>query len=412
MAQLSGSRTWRVLWPPESLERAGRCAPQVHLPRARCQGAVVRSLARPWRTARSGRRSRGRGGAARMAQSWGYELRYNERRMQGVCAVMNKIHSYLTRPLLSLISTLITAGAIALTPGAGGAQAAPAAFGPSNPFYAPSTLPFHAPPFDKIKDDDYQPAIEAGIAQNLEEIRAIADNPAEPTFENTLVAMEKSGLLISRVMQVFNGITGANINPVLQKVQDAEAPRLAAMQDAIYLNPKLFQRVQKIYEQRHSLKLDAESLRLVEYDYQQFVLAGARLSDADKVELKKLNEEEANLTTAFISKLLAATKDAAYVTKDKAALAGLTDAEIAAAADAAKDRKVEGWVLSLQNTTQQPDLQSLTNHDTRRALFQNSWTRAERGGDNDTRATIARLAQLRAQKAKLLGYPRSEGHKA
>jgi peptidyl-dipeptidase Dcp len=318
---------------------------------------------------------------------------------------MNKIHSYLTRPLLSQISTLITAGAIALTPGAGGAQAAPAAFGPSNPFYAPSTLPFHAPPFDKIKDDDYQPAIEAGIAQNLEEIRAIADNPAEPTFENTFVAMEKSGQLISRVMQVFNGITGANINPVLQKVQDAEAPKLAAMQDAIYLNPKLFQRVQKIYEQRQALKLDAESLRLVEYDYQRFVLAGARLSDADKVELKKLNEEEANLTTAFISKLLAATKDAAYVTKDKAALAGLTDAEIAAAAAAAKDRKVEGWVLSLQNTTQQPELQSLTNRDTRRALFENSWTRAERGGDNDTRATIARLAQLRAQKAKLLGYP-------
>ena len=161
---------------------------------------------------------------------------------------------------------------------------------------------------------------------------------------------------------------------------------------------------EKIYEARNSLKLDAESLRLVEYDYQQFVLAGARLSDADKVELKKLNEEEANLTTAFISKLLAATKDAAYVTKDKTALAGLTDAEIAAAADAAKDRKVEGWVLSLQNTTQQPDLQSLTNRDTRRALFENSWTRAERGGDNDTRATIARLAQLRAQKAKLLGF--------
>ena len=170
---------------------------------------------------------------------------------------------------MSQISTLITAGAIALTPGAGGAQAAPAAFGPSNPFYAPSTLPFHAPPFDKIKDDDYQPAIEAGIAQNLEEIRAIADNPAEPTFENTFVAMEKSGQLISRVMQVFNGITGANINPVLQKVQDAEAPKLAAMQDAIYLNPKLFQRVQKIYEQRQALKLDAESLRLTAFRCRQ-----------------------------------------------------------------------------------------------------------------------------------------------
>jgi len=315
---------------------------------------------------------------------------------------MNKVHPCGTRPLLSQLSTLITAGAIALAPGGAAAQAA---FGPANPFYAPSTLPFHAPPFDKIKDEDYQPAIEAGIAKNLDEIRAIADNPQPPTFENTLVAMEKSGLLISRVMLVFNGITSANVNPVLQKVQDAEAPKLAALQDGIYLNSKLFQRVAKVYEQRNSLNLDAESLRLVEYQYQQFVLAGAELSDADKTTLKKLNEEEANLTTAFISKLLAASKAAAYVTNHKAALAGLSAAELTAAADAAKDRNVKGWVLSLQNTTQQPELDSLTNRDTRHALFQDSWTRTERGGDNDTRATIARLAQLRAQKAKLLGFP-------
>ncbi|MDR3772195.1 MAG: peptidyl-dipeptidase Dcp [Terracidiphilus sp.] len=306
---------------------------------------------------------------------------------------------------MAQISTLIAAGAIALTPGSTTAQAAPAAFGPANPFYAPSSLPFHAPPFDKIKDEDYQPAIEAGIAQKLEEIRAIAENPQEPTFENTLVAMEKSGRLIDSVTLVFNGVTGANMNPVLQKVQDAEAPKLAAMQDALHLNARLFQRVSKVYQQRHSLHLDAESLRLVEYQYQQFVLAGAELSDADKAALKKLNEEEANLTTAFISRLLAATKDAAYATTGKAALAGLSDAELAAAADAAKQRNVQGWVVSLQNTTQQPELESLTNRDTRHALFLDSWERAERGGDNDTRATIARLAQLRAQKARLLGFP-------
>jgi peptidyl-dipeptidase Dcp len=303
---------------------------------------------------------------------------------------------------LAEISTLIAAGAIALTPGTGTAQAA---FGPSNPFYAPSTLPFHAPPFDKIKDSDYQPALEAGIAQNIAENQAIADNTAEPTFENTIVAMEKSGQLVNRVQFVFNGVAGANINPTLQKVQDEVAPKLAAMQDAIYLNSKLFARVEKIYNERHSLHLDAESLRLVEYDYQEFVLAGARLSDADKAQLKKLNEEEANLTTAFISKLLAATKDGAYATTDKQALAGLSDAQLAAAADAAKDRKIDGYVLTLQNTTQQPDLQLLTNRDTRKALFTDSWNRAERGDGNDTRATIARLAQLRAQKAKLIGYP-------
>ena len=318
---------------------------------------------------------------------------------------MHKILPGKTRSKLSQISTLVTAGAMALTSGTVLAQAADAGLGPDNPFYAPSTLPFHAPPFDKIKDADYQPAIEAGIAQKIAETQKIADNPAQPTFENTMVALEKSGCLIDRVMAVFNGVTGANMDPVLQKVQDTEAPKLAAMSDAIYLNAKLFQRVSKIYEERHSLGLDPEALRLVEYDYQQFVLAGARLSEADKTELKKLNEEEANLSTAFISKLLAATKDAAYVTTDKSALAGLSDAQLEAAAQSAKERKVKGWVLPLQNTTQQPILQSLSNRATRQAVFEDSWNRAERGGPDDTRATIARLAQLRTQKAKLLGYP-------
>ncbi len=304
-----------------------------------------------------------------------------------------------------MVSTLMTAGAIALASSTMLAEASEVGFGPTNPFYAPSTLPFHAPAFDKIKDSDYQPAIDAGIVQNLEEIRAIADNPAEPTFENTFVAMEKSGQLLTRVMGVFNGVSGANMDPALQKVQDVEAPKLAALSDAIYLNAKLFQRVSKIYEKRHLLHLDAESLRVVEYDHQQFVLAGALLSDVDKAKLKKLNEEEANLSTAFISKLLAAAKDSAYVTKDKAALAGLSDAQLAAAAETAKNREVEGWVLSLQNTTQQPGLQSLTDRATRQALFEDSWNRAERGGPDDTRDTIARLAQLRAEKTKLLGYP-------
>jgi peptidyl-dipeptidase Dcp len=194
------------------------------------------------------------------------------------------------------------------------------------------------------------------------------------------------------------------MDPALQKVQDEEAPKLAAMQDAIYLNARLFQRVSAIYEQRHTLGLDPESLRLVEYDYQEFVLAGAKLSDSDKAALKKLNEEEANLSTTFISKLLAATKDGAYGTQDKAALAGLSAAQLAEAAQAAGDRKVQGWVLPLQNTTQQPELQSLTDRATRKAIFEDSWNRAEHGDANDTRATIARLAQLRAQKAKLLGY--------
>ncbi len=278
-------------------------------------------------------------------------------------------------------------------------------FGPGNPFYAPSSLPLQAPPFDKIKDSDYQPAIEAGMAQQREEVRAIAENPEPPTFDNTIVALEKSGQLFSRVMAVFNGVTGANLNPTLEKLQEIEAPKLAAHQDAIYLDPKLFYRVEAIYKERESLKLDAEALHLVEYDYEQFVHAGAKLSDADKTELKKLNEEESTLSTAFITKLLAATKAGAYVTTDKNALAGLSAARVEAAAQAANDRKVAGYVIPLQNTTQQPDLASLSQRSTRQSIFENSWNRAERGGPNDTRDTIARLAQLRAQKAKLLGFP-------
>src|SRR5579864_2998272 len=279
-----------------------------------------------------------------------------------------------------------------------------AQFGPSNPFYAPSTLPLRAPPFDKIKDSDYQPAIEAGMAQQREEVRAIAESPDPPTFENTLVALERTGQLFNRVNLVFNAVTGANLSPELEKLQEIEAPKLAAHKDAIFLDSKLFQRIETIYKQRESLKLDAESLRLVEYYYEEFVHAGANLSEADKAELKKLNEEESTLSAAFSNKLLAATKAAAYVTKDKTALAGLSDTRLKGAAQAAKDRKVDGYVIPLQNTTQQPDLGSLSQRGTRQAIFENSWNRAERGDANDTRDTVARMAQLRAQKAKLLGF--------
>ena len=285
-------------------------------------------------------------------------------------------------------------------------QSAPTAkFGPDNPFYAPSTLPFHAPPFDKIKDEDYQPAIEAGMAEQRKEMQAIADNPAAPTFDNTIVAMEKTGQLLQRVTEAFFAVVSANTNPALQKVRQIEAPKLAAHQDAIHLDAKLFKRVEAVYKERHSLKLAPEQLRLVEHDYKEFVHAGSNLSDADKAELKKINEQLASLSQTFIAKLLAATKEGAYVTRDKAALAGLSDAELKAAQEAAKTRKVEGYVLPLQNTTQQPELKSLSNRSTRQAIFENSWQRAERGDANDTRETIAKIAQLRAEKAKLLGYP-------
>ena len=276
----------------------------------------------------------------------------------------------------------------------------------SNPFFNASTLPFQAPPFDKIKDADYQPAIDEGMKQQLAEIAKIANNPEAPTFENTYVAMEKSGVMLNRVMAVFSAITGANTDDALQKVQETEAPKLAAHHDAIYLDSKLFRRVETIYDQRDTLKLDPESRRLVEVIYKNFVHAGAKLSDADKAKLKDLNKEESTLDTAFTNKLLAATKDAAPVFDDKAKLAGLSDAELAAAAQAAKDRKLDGkYVLSLQNTTQQPELRDLNDRDTRQALFEASWNRAEKGDANDTRKTIERLAQIRAEQARLIGFP-------
>jgi peptidyl-dipeptidase Dcp len=285
------------------------------------------------------------------------------------------------------------------------AAAHTSAFGSQNPFYAPSTLPFHAPPFDKIKDSDYQPAIDAGMAEQRKEVEAIANNPAPPTFENTLLAFEKSGQLLNRVMNVFNGVTSANTNETLQEVQQYEAPRQAALHDAIYLNSKFFARVKAIYDRRESLHLDAESLKLVDYIYKEFIHSGANLSDADKEKLKKINEEDSTLQASFINKLLDSTKAGAYFTGDATALAGYSPAQLAAAALAAKERGQKGWLIPLQNTTQQPDLVYLTSRATRQELFEDSWNRAERGDANDTRQLIARLAQIRAQKAALLGFP-------
>ncbi|MGH8401909.1 MAG: M3 family metallopeptidase, partial [Gammaproteobacteria bacterium] len=275
----------------------------------------------------------------------------------------------------------------------------------TNPFSAPSTLPFQAPPFDKITDSDYLPAIEAGIKQQLAEVQKIADNPAPPTFDNTLAALEQTGQLLNRAIGAFNGVSSANTDPTLQKMQEQIAPQLASLNDAIFLNTGLFKRVEVIYEERTHLKLDPESQRLIWYYHQQFIHAGAQLPEAEKAKLKKLNEEEASLSAKFMNQLLAGTKAGALVVGDKAELAGLSQAELDAAAEAAKARGLEGkWVITLQNTTQQPLLSQLTDRATRKKLFEASWNRNERGDANDTRATIARIAQIRAEKAKLLGY--------
>ena len=275
-----------------------------------------------------------------------------------------------------------------------------------NPLMSKSALPFHAPQFDRIKDADFQPAIEAGIQEERAEIGKIAGNAAAPTFENTIEALERSGQLLARVQMIFNGLTSANNDDTLEKVQEEEAPKLAALQSETFLDDKLFQRVEAVYAHRGTLKLGPEATRLVEWYHQHFIMAGAKLSAADKASLQKMNEEEATLSTKFTNQLLAAAKAGALVVDSPSALAGLSPQQIDAAAQAAKGRGLDNkWLIPLQNTTQQPALLSLTSRDVRQRLFESAWTRAEKGDANDTRGTIARLAQLRAQEAALLGFP-------
>ena len=276
----------------------------------------------------------------------------------------------------------------------------------TNPFFSESTLPYHAPPFDKIKESDYAPAIEEGMKTQLAEVQAIANNPDAPTFANTLEAMERSGALLTRVTKVFFNLTTANTSENLQKIKADKAPKLAAHSDAIFLNAKLFARVKALYDQRDTLKLDPESRYLVERYYKTFVRAGALLSEADKETMRGLNQEEAKLTTRFQDDLLAETNDGSAIIENKSDLDGLSENDIAAAAELAKERKLDGkWVLALQNTTQQPAMTFLTKRAVRERLFNASISRANHGGDHDTKAIVTRLAQLRAQRAKLLGYP-------
>lgn len=275
----------------------------------------------------------------------------------------------------------------------------------ANPFAAESTLPYHAPPFDKITDADYQPAIEEGMAAGLAEVRKIADNPAAPTFDNTIVAMERQGQMLNRAQSAFGQVTQANTNPTLQKAQAALGPKFAAYGDTIYLDPKLFARVKSLHDRRATLKLNAEQAMLLDDYYKRFVRAGALLSAADQTKLRELNKQLSVTGIAFRQKLLAGTKAGAFVVDDPAKLAGLGQSGVEAAARDAKDRGMAGkYLLPLQNTTDQPALASLTDRGVREALFNQSWTRTEKGDTNDTRETIATIARLRAEKARLLGY--------
>jgi peptidyl-dipeptidase Dcp len=306
--------------------------------------------------------------------------------------------------LASAALAVATAAQPALGAPAKARPAASAALPASNPFAQPSALPFQTPDFAKIKDSDYLPALLAGMAQQKKEVTAIANNPAAPTFDNTVAAMERSGLLLERANLAFSAVNGANTNDTLQATDTKTAPLFAAHNDFIYLNPKLYQRFKTLHDNQASLGLNAEQAKVLDVYYKQFVHAGAELPPAKQAQLKTMNTRLSTLQTQFTQKLLAAAKAGALHVTDASALAGLSPEQLAAAQQAAKDRKVAGYVLPLQNTTQQPALESLTSHDTRQKLIDASLNRAEHGDANDTRAIVSELAQLRAKKAALFGY--------
>ncbi|WP_419803971.1 M3 family metallopeptidase [Terriglobus sp.] len=273
-----------------------------------------------------------------------------------------------------------------------------------NPLFQPSTLPFGAPHFDRIQDEHYPEAFTAGMAEQRAEVEAIANATGAPTFENTVAALERTGTTLSRVASAFFCVAGAHTNDRLQQIQQEVAPELSAHSDAIFLDAALFARVHAVYEQRDGLGLDADSLRLLEETHEHFLRAGALLNDADKAKLKALNAETATLQAAFVTKVLSAAREAALHVETREELQGLSESQIDAAAAAANARGLDGFLLALQNTTQQPLLESLAVRETRRRLWERSLTRNAQGDANDTRADIGRLAQLRAERAALLGH--------
>jgi peptidyl-dipeptidase Dcp len=274
-----------------------------------------------------------------------------------------------------------------------------------NPFFKQSTLPYQLPPFDKIGNADFKPAMEAGMAEQRKEIDALTRNRAAVTFENTIVSLERSGQTLDRAQRVFSYLTGSDTNPELEKLQAEMAPKLSAHSDAIFLNPDLFARVKSLHERRDSLKLDPESLRLLDRYYTLFVRAGAQLSEADKTRLKQMNEQMSTLTTQFSQMVLKGVNASAVVFDNVNDLDGLSPEQIAVAAEAAKARKLDDkWVIALLNTTGQPALSQLKNRATRERIYKTSIARGW-GGPFDTTELIAKIVKLRADRAVLLGYP-------
>ncbi|MEO7052047.1 MAG: M3 family metallopeptidase [Rhodanobacter sp.] len=320
------------------------------------------------------------------------------------------------RPSLALAMTIALSGSVAAFADAGpdkhesgrsprqaNAVVASAA---SNPFFVESTLPLHYPAFDRIKDADFAPGFDRGMADQLKQVDVVTGHAEAPTFDNTLVAMERSGQILQRTSTVFFSLVGMENNDARKAIQAEYAPRLSAHRDAITLNPALFARIQKLYDTRASLGLDAEGVRLVERYHTDFARAGAKLSAADKAHLKEINGELAKLGTKFNQNVLAEVNDSALVVDSRAELAGLTDTQIDAAAAAAKAKGMDGkYVIALLNTTGQPPLSQLENRALRERLFKASVVRGSRDNAYDNTAAVSQVMKLRAEKAKMLGYP-------
>ena len=274
-----------------------------------------------------------------------------------------------------------------------------------NPFYSESDLYMKFPPFDKIKNEHYLPAFEKGIKEHIIEIETIANNDQDPTFNNTIIAMETSGQLLDRVSTVFFSLTSAHTNDDMEKIRSEMAPKLSAHSDQILLNGPLFNRISQLYDQRYKLGLDSEGIRLIEKYYIDFVRSGAKLSSEEKEKLKSINGEIAVLQTNFSQNILKEVNALAVVVDSRDELDGLTDSAIEAAANEANSRGLDGkYVIALKNTSGQPSMSSLTNRDLREKIHKTSLSRGSRGGEFDNRENLSKVIKLRAQRAQLMGY--------
>lgn len=274
-----------------------------------------------------------------------------------------------------------------------------------NPFFLPSTLPYQLPDFARITESDYEPAFEEGMREHLIEVASITNNPETPTFENTIVALERSGQILSRVSHVFFNKTSSDTSEVLEALQAKIAPLLSAHRDSIQLNQELFKRIQNLWNDRVSLELGAEELQVLKKYYEDFVHAGALLSDNQRETVKSLNQELASLQAQFSQRVLADSNDLAVAIEDVSLLSGLSDAQIAACKQAAVDKGIpDAWVIPVVNFSGHPFLQSLSNRETRKRVMEASLKKGLQGNSNDTREILVSMAKLRAKKAKLFGF--------